>query len=70
VLGYDKAENISSAVRFRIHPIDKVPSYHKGVDIAAPRGNQLLGQKEIVKEVGRNDIFGLYVLVESGLYSI
>ncbi|MBO8169073.1 MAG: M23 family metallopeptidase [Thermoanaerobacteraceae bacterium] len=70
VPGYDKARDISSAYGFRVHPIDNLPSFHRGVDIVAGRGTIVVSAKDgIVQTVGEDETFGRYLVIESGLYT-
>lgn len=69
--GYDSWNDISSPYGFRIDPIKQEPSLHYGVDIAAPEGTGVIAARAgTVKEIGNDNVYGLYVVIEGGFYTI
>ncbi|WP_121514938.1 MULTISPECIES: M23 family metallopeptidase [unclassified Petrotoga] len=57
---------ISSLYGYRIHPITKEYSFHKGIDLAAPIGTPVFCvEAGKVKFVGENGGYGLMVEIES-----
>ncbi|KUO52333.1 MAG: hypothetical protein APF76_04675 [Desulfitibacter sp. BRH_c19] len=69
VPGYNKASDIYSAFGFRIHPITKKPNDHKGVDIVASTGTQVLAAIEgTVVSIGEDEIYGKFIVIESKNY--
>lgn len=69
VPGYDRAVNISSGYGYRLDPFTKLPSYHSGIDIAAPKGKRVIAaHRGTVEKVGSNNTYGKYVITDSGLY--
>nr|WP_211287832.1 M23 family metallopeptidase [Petrotoga mexicana] len=57
---------ISSLYGYRVHPITKEYSFHKGIDLAAPMGTPVFCvETGKVKFVGENGGYGLMVEIES-----
>ncbi|KUK82278.1 MULTISPECIES: M23 family metallopeptidase [Petrotoga] len=57
---------ISSLYGYRVHPITKEYSFHKGIDLAAPIGTPVFSvEAGKVKFVGENGGYGLMVEIES-----
>lgn len=59
--------SITSPFGYRIHPISKKRSLHRGIDIAAPYGtNVLAGEAGVVLTAGYNGSYGNYVTINHG----
>ena len=57
--------SVSSPFGYRIDPINNKKSFHKGVDIASEKGTIITAFADgKVIDVGKNDIYGNYVLIE------
>ncbi len=49
----------------RVHPVDKVQSFHHGIDIAAEVGTVILNAREgTIKEVGYNTVRGNFIIIQ------
>ncbi len=57
----------SSAYGMRDHPIDGVPKFHHGVDLAAPEGTPIYASRSgTVTVASKNDTNGVYVTINHG----
>lgn len=62
---------ITSPYGYRIHPIQKVPKFHAGVDIGAPMGASVVAARSgVIEKVGYNSGYGNYVVIKSYPFSI
>ena len=67
---YSSASCIASPYGYHIDPIKLLPSFHHGVDIATPEGTKVMAARAgTVKKTGNDNIYGLYIEVESGIYT-
>ncbi len=58
---------LSSPYGMRDHPIDGVPKFHHGVDLAAPEGTPIYASRSgTVTVASRNDTNGVYVTINHG----
>jgi murein DD-endopeptidase MepM/ murein hydrolase activator NlpD len=55
---------VSSPFGLRVNPVTKKEAFHYGIDIAAPKGTNILAVYEgTVKEVGRSVAYGNYIVI-------
>lgn len=55
---------LTSGFGSRVHPITNLPSWHKGIDIAAPLGSKVYASnKGEVVDTGSDAIYGNYILL-------
>ncbi|WP_213974704.1 M23 family metallopeptidase [Tepidanaerobacter acetatoxydans] len=67
---YSSASHITSPYGYRIDPVTLLPSFHHGVDIGVPEGTMVTAARAgTVKKTGNDSGYGLYVVIESGLYT-
>lgn len=56
---------VSSSFGYRVHPLENLTKFHYGTDLAALSGDDILCFAEgTVKEVGKNDTDGNYIIVD------
>lgn len=61
------SKRISSKFGYRIHPIFKTKKLHRGIDISAPHGsNVLAGEDGVVLTAGYNGSYGYYITINHG----
>lgn len=64
---YPTEGSVGSPFGYRVHPIDGVTKFHKGIDIGTGVGTPIFAAaKGVVKFVGTESGYGLYVLIDHG----
>jgi murein DD-endopeptidase MepM/ murein hydrolase activator NlpD len=67
IFGIPLVGQLTSGFGMRMHPIDHVPHFHRGIDIAAPKGTQVCCVSDgVVAFAGRRGTYGNCVDIDHG----
>lgn len=62
---------ITSEFGYRLDPLDNTPSFHSGIDIAAPEGTFILASADgVVEQTGFSDSLGNFVHIKHNFFGI